>query len=50
MAEAYTDTSSDDAPQAASSLPIVLLCWLVVGLPLAWGIIETLKKSLVLFH
>ena len=24
--------------------------WLVVTLPLAWGIIETLKKSLALFQ
>jgi len=50
MAETYTDTSTDATPQAASSLPTVLICWLVVGLPLAWGIIETLKKSLALFH
>ncbi len=50
MAETYTNTPADEAPQAASSLPTVLICWLVVGLPLAWGIIETLKKSLALFH
>lgn len=50
MAEAYTDTPTDAAPQAGSSFPTVLVCWLIVGLPLAWGIIETLKKSLALFH
>ena len=27
-----------------------LTAWLVVGLPLAWGIGETLKKSLALFR
>lgn len=50
MAQAYTNTPPNEAPQAASSLPTVLVCWLVVGLPLGWGIIETLKKSLALFH
>ena len=50
MAEAYTNTSSDTTPQAASSPGLLLVSWLVVGLPLAWGIIETLKKSLALFH
>ena len=50
MAEIYDDTTAEAAPPPASSLPTVLICWLVVGLPLAWGIIETLKKSLVLFH
>ncbi|MGI4789169.1 MAG: MFS transporter small subunit [Janthinobacterium lividum] len=33
-----------------SSLGVLVFRWLVVGLPLAWGIIETLKKSLALFH
>jgi hypothetical protein len=37
------------APVETRSLGLVL-AWLVVGLPLAWGIWETLKKSLVLFH
>ncbi|HTB60727.1 MAG TPA: oxalate:formate antiporter [Polyangia bacterium] len=25
------------------------LAWLVVGLPLAWGVVETLKKAMALF-
>ena len=54
MAESYTntsaDTSTDIPPQAASSPVLLIVSWLVVGLPLAWGIIETLKKSLALFH
>ena len=50
MAEAYTTTSADTHPQAASSPVLLLISWLVVGLPLAWGIIETLKKSLALFQ
>ena len=50
MAEAYTDTSNNAPPEAASAPLSLLVRWLVVGLPLAWGIIETLKKSLALFH
>lgn len=50
MAESYLDTSSDTSPQAASSPLPLIVSWLVVGLPLAWGIIETLKKSLALFQ
>lgn len=30
--------------------PILAFRWLVVGLPLAWGIIQTLHKSLALFQ
>lgn len=50
MAESYTNTPVDTSPQAASSPVRLIVSWLVVGLPLAWGIIETLKKSLALFH
>ncbi len=50
MAETYTNTPADTSPKAASSPLTLIVCWLVVGLPLAWGIIETLKKSLALFH
>jgi len=25
------------------------LAWLAVGLPLAWGVVQTLKKALALF-
>lgn len=28
----------------------ILVAWLVVGLPLLWGVAETAKKSLALFH
>ena len=51
MAETYSNPSPD-APteEAPSSAAAVALRWLIVGLPLAWGIFETLKKSLALFH
>lgn len=28
----------------------VILSWLVVGVPLFWGILQTVKKSLTLFN
>lgn len=33
-----------------NTAPILVFRWLVVGLPLAWGIIQTLHKSLALFQ
>ncbi|WAH58470.1 OFA family MFS transporter [Pseudomonas silvicola] len=35
---------------APGSKPLALLAWLVVGIPLAWGVIVTLQKTAVLFH
>ena len=29
---------------------IVALAWLAVGLPLLWGVAQTLRKALALFH
>lgn len=44
---------SDDSPVSPPSrrpdYVRLLGSWLVVGIPLAWGIWETLKKSLALF-
>jgi MFS family permease len=34
---------------AASSGPTVVIAWLLVGLPLAWGIWQTVQKAVVLF-
>lgn len=35
---------------ATGSLPLVLLAWAVVVVPLAWGVWITLQKTAVLFH
>jgi hypothetical protein len=36
---------------ATTSPPLyVALAWLVVSLPLLWGVLQTLKKSAALFH
>ncbi len=43
-----THTNTTNAAQ--SSTGTVLFAWLLVGIPLAWGVLETLKKSLALFH
>ena len=39
-----------DAGSAASSPALVAGFWLLVGVPLAWGVWNTLAKALVLFH
>jgi hypothetical protein len=33
-----------------SSAGLVFLAWLVVGLPLAWGVMQTLEKAMALFR
>lgn len=48
-----TTPSPGETPTAAPAEAFssgLLLAWLVVGAPLAWGIWETLKKSLALFQ
>lgn len=39
-------------PPASSGNQLVplVLAWLGVGLPLAWGVLETLRKALALFQ
>ena len=42
-------------PQAASAagsgqLLVLVLSWAGVGLPLAWGVMETLRKTMALFQ
>jgi hypothetical protein len=38
--------SSDAAP---TPLPLVVLAWIIVGAPLLWGVLQTLKKAAALF-
>ena len=41
-----TETTS----RGSSSSPVILaLAWLAVGLPLLWGVAQTIKKTLALF-
>ena len=37
-------------PPQIGNLLLLLVSWLWVGVPLAWGVLETVRKSLALFH
>jgi hypothetical protein len=45
---------SRPAPEASApgggQLMVLVLSWAAVGLPLAWGVMETLRKTLALFQ
>jgi hypothetical protein len=36
--------------QAPTPVGLVLLAWLIVSVPLAWGILQTLGKAATLFR
>ncbi len=33
-----------------SSVGMIILCWLIVGVPLGWGVYNTLLSSMTLFQ
>jgi hypothetical protein len=39
-----------DAPLSGSSWVRVAVAWMLVGLPLLWGVFNTIKKALALFR
>jgi len=39
---------SDETQPTSTALLVVF--WLYVGIPLAWGVISTLQKAMALFH
>ncbi len=41
--------SPADAPPKSSTVTLVL-AWLGVGLPLSWGVVATIEKTLALFR
>jgi hypothetical protein len=43
-----SDQSRENA--RPSSVGLLIFAWLFVGLPLAWGVVQTLIKSMALFH
>lgn len=43
-------TPHEVPPPTASSTALVVISWLAVGLPLAWGVAMTIKKALLLFQ
>ncbi len=42
--------SNETNPTHDHQWPLVIVCWLAVGLPLAWGILMTVRKALLLFN
>jgi hypothetical protein len=47
MANKYGKTSNEAA--RAHDTVMLTLAWLAVGIPLVWGVVETLKKAMALF-
>ena len=41
--------ANETAPSASTSV-VLAAAWLAVGLPLLWGVEQTLMKALALFH
>jgi len=39
-----------EASQKPSSAGLLVFAWLFVGVPLAWGVMQTIIKSMALFH
>jgi hypothetical protein len=39
---------SDDTPRRTSPL-LLIVAWLIVGIPAAWGVTQTVKRSMDLF-
>jgi hypothetical protein len=43
--------TSPSSPSSPSSSPlVVIVAWLLVGLPLLWGVTQTFSKALALFR
>jgi hypothetical protein len=40
---------TDTRNRSPTPLWLVVLAWVVVGVPLAWGVFQTLKKAAALF-
>ena len=43
-------TAKADSGSHATSTVTLVLAWLAVGVPLLWGVVETLRKAMALFH
>ena len=39
-----------DTPAQKTSFAALAAAWLIVGIPLLWGVSQTFMKSLALFH
>ncbi len=41
---------ADTTTTAKTSPAALAIAWLIVGIPLLWGVAQTFQKSLALFH
>jgi len=46
----YRDASPEALAVSGGQIVTLGLAWLGVGLPLAWGVLETLRKAMALFQ
>ena len=46
---AITSTTADHPSRTRDAL-MLTLAWLAVGLPLLWGVVQTIEKTLALFR
>jgi len=46
----YRDASSEAPAVSGGQFVTLAFAWLGVGLPLAWGVLETLRKAMALFQ
>ena len=44
-----SDDKRDDENRKGRETVKLALAWLAVGVPLAWGVVQTLKKAMALF-
>lgn len=47
---ALRDENAPPAVHRSSQVVALVLSWTAVGIPLAWGVAETLRKALALFQ
>ena len=45
----HVQPEAHGAPAAGGTL-LLVMSWLWVGIPLAWGVLETLRTCMALFH
>jgi hypothetical protein len=50
MADTNASAAPDSGERTSSSPLILVFAWLAVGAPLIWGVAQTFKKALALFH
>ena len=43
-------TANTESGSHATGGVTLFLAWVAVGVPLLWGVVETLRKAMALFH